>query len=629
MSRTLVDGACRPVTLHREIGRGGEGVVFEITGPTAEVAKVYGKPPDAQRTSKLNAMVAGAQERLAKVAAWPSRTLHERPGGPVVGFVMRRLDRHQDIHLLSGPRSRQSHFPTAKYSFLVHVAANVARSFAVVHEMGHVIGDINTRGVCVSERGTVTLVDCDSFQIHCDGQIYACDVATPTHQPPELQAVPSFRGLPRTVNHDLFGLAVLVFEILFFARHPFAGRFLGSGDMPTERAIREYRFAYGRDARRRLMQQPPGSLGLGSVSHEIAELFEGALLEEGVQSGRPTAIQWVHALDKFARTLVPCGKNDGHEYLSSLSQCSLCQLEGLSGVVLFDLTLERSISAPAWNLDALYEEATRIRAQLLGLASMTIQPLPAPPSPSHVVDSINRHRQQRKRFLAFLRRPRLEPLLEERLKLRDQMANYYDRCLEQVRSQQAKIRDFVEHHWQWIERWRRTVKELESESASRLRKFRDQAVDRQLLRYLSSQVVRDCRLKGLGPGLIATLDSYGIQTAADVDATRVLEIPGFGEHRAGQLVAWRTALVARFRFDPADPQIARDSRQEERKYSQAISRAIGSVHREIQELKTGLEQSSPLLVSAARQVSGALGVLLVLEDEAKLIGRSRRGSPVP
>ena len=43
--------------------------------------------------------------------------------------------------------------------------------------------------------------------------------------------------------HDAFGLAVLIFQILFMGRHPYSGHFLGSGEMPIERAIREHRFA--------------------------------------------------------------------------------------------------------------------------------------------------------------------------------------------------------------------------------------------------------------------------------------------------------------------------------------------------------------------------------------------------
>ena len=54
----------------------------------------------------------------------------------------------------------------------------------------------------------------------------------------------------RTPTHTAYGLAVLLFHLLFMGRHPFAGRFHGVGEMPIEKAIAESRFAYARETRR-------------------------------------------------------------------------------------------------------------------------------------------------------------------------------------------------------------------------------------------------------------------------------------------------------------------------------------------------------------------------------------------
>lgn len=56
---------------------------------------------------------------------------------------------------------------------------------------------------------------------HASG-VFHCDVGVPLWTPPELQGR-DFRGLTRTKNHDRFGLAVLMFQLLFMGRHPFAG----------------------------------------------------------------------------------------------------------------------------------------------------------------------------------------------------------------------------------------------------------------------------------------------------------------------------------------------------------------------------------------------------------------------
>src|SRR5205814_7863741 len=66
------------------------------------------------------------------------------------------------------------------------------------------------------------LIDCDSFEITDGKTVFPCMVGVPTYTPPELQGQ-SFQGVRRTKQHDAFGLAVLIFHMLFLGRHPFAG----------------------------------------------------------------------------------------------------------------------------------------------------------------------------------------------------------------------------------------------------------------------------------------------------------------------------------------------------------------------------------------------------------------------
>ena len=150
----------------------------------------------------------------------------------------------RNIHELYSPKSRIGVFPEADFLFLTHVCTNIARAFAVVHLCGHVIGDVNHGNLLVGPNGTVTLIDCDSFQFRNGSKIFTCDVGTDLFTPPELQNR-RLKGIERTSNHDCFGLAVLLFHLLFMGRHPFAGRYSGAGEMPIEKAIAEYRFAYG------------------------------------------------------------------------------------------------------------------------------------------------------------------------------------------------------------------------------------------------------------------------------------------------------------------------------------------------------------------------------------------------
>jgi len=320
---TLYDSQGRLLRLEAEIAKGGEGRVWQVAG--GRVAKLYHAATAEQRT-KIGAMIGLQTERLLKVAAWPVETLHATPRGPFRGFLMPHAA-GKPIHILYGPKSRLTGFPQATWPFLLRAAANLARAFAVVHEHGLVVGDVNHANSLVSDQATVALIDCDSFQLTNGGRPFYCGVGIDTHLPPELQGQDLSRVL-RTRNHDAFGLAVLIFQILFMGRHPFSGRFLGSGDMPIPRAIREFRFAYGPGAGVRQMQQPPNTLPLEAVSSEVARLFERAFAPQRTQEGsRPAPQEWIAAIEGFSAQLQVCNRHSSHHFFRGLTACPWCAVE--------------------------------------------------------------------------------------------------------------------------------------------------------------------------------------------------------------------------------------------------------------------------------------------------------------
>lgn len=319
------------IKLGRELGRGGEGAVFELSEDAAQVAKIYHEPIDLEKSEKLGQMVALKSEKLLKLAAWVTDTLHDTPHGKTVGFLMPRVSSATAIHELYNPRSRRQHFPEADWRFLLHAAANLARAFSVVHQHNHVIGDVNHGNVVIARDATVRLIDCDSYHLNAAEKSYLCEVGVSTHTPPELQGH-SLRELERTANHDRFGLAVLIFQLLFMGRHPFSGAFLGAGDSTLESSIAARRFAFGDDAADRQMKQPPGTLPLAAVTPEIENLFKRAFLEI---ENRPTAREWVETLGAQSENLRECAANTGHYYWQNLAKCPWCALEAKTGVLFF------------------------------------------------------------------------------------------------------------------------------------------------------------------------------------------------------------------------------------------------------------------------------------------------------
>ncbi len=175
------------------------------------------------------------------------------------------------------------------------------------------------------------MIDCDSFQFSDNGQVFRCDVGVLHFTPPELHKQ-RLCQVNRSANHDNFGLAVLIFHILFMGRHPFAGRYHGKGDMPIERAIREHRFAYSVDAARLQISPPPHVLEMAKLPEQLALMFERAF-SRGADTphARPSALEWVSALDQLEHTLQRCTPSPTHIFPRTIHRCPWCSIRNDGG----------------------------------------------------------------------------------------------------------------------------------------------------------------------------------------------------------------------------------------------------------------------------------------------------------
>ncbi|KPU45737.1 protein kinase domain protein [Oxobacter pfennigii] len=313
------------------LGRGGEGSVYEVAGNANLAAKIYHDPLNKNKEDKLKAMTYVKSEKLLNVLAWPVDTLYNADDNSMVGILMPMVKGYKEIHKLYNPGVRIAEFPHAGWDFLIRTASNLARAFSVVHKHDHVIGDINPGNIVVSSRATVMLIDTDSFQVSAYGNIYPCNVGVTMYQPPELQDIKSFEGLIRTSNHDNFGLAVFIFQLIFMGRHPFSAKYTGSEDMTLEQAIKEKRFAYMKESKSRYMRQPLGTLSINGVSDTVAKLFERAFLT----SDRPDGKEWSISLEEMLNDLIKCTKEPSHKYYKSQARCPWCRMEGSKEGVLF------------------------------------------------------------------------------------------------------------------------------------------------------------------------------------------------------------------------------------------------------------------------------------------------------
>jgi len=570
------DDKGRQVTLGQELGRGGEATVYAIDGDQSLVAKIYHRRLDAEKTEKLSRMVELQSERLLRLAAWPVGTLRPRSANSVAGVLMRNVSRFKDIHLLYNTKSRLREFPAkANWRFLVHTAANVSRAFSVIHEHRHVIADVNQRNVKVSpESAIVSLIDCDSFQIFSHGRYFLCGVGVPEYTPPELQDK-QFNSVIRTQNHDNFGLAVLVFHLLFMGRHPFAGKFLGRGDMPIEKAIEEYRFAFAPDAQRTLMQPPPNCITLAHLSPEVRRLFVDAFAPGGANSGRPDATQWVVALDALGRQLKQCSANKVHTFFQSLSVCPWCQIEGQAGVLLF-VGYAVADGGSGFRLELVWAQIASVQSPGPGTQPDFSQ-LAAGVRATLEARVAGRKRRGKVAVVVLIVFAILGVCLVSGLgaatfwigvfcvvvakSITKRFGHRKAKFESESRATEARFRAIQE-------RWQREASEepfatklrdlrqlidehkrLPTRRQEKIRELERDLYNVQLRHYLEKFDIASADIPHVKDSRKAMLSSYGIDDAADVTAAAVEAVPGFGQFLTDKMLTWRRSLESKFKFD--------------------------------------------------------------------------------
>jgi len=321
-----------PINLSVSLGRGGEACIYTVPSDAEAVAKVYHKP-DTQKAHKLEVMVLNPPENptasLGHISiAWPNELLRAADGSNnIIGFTMPRIRGMRPIIDFYNPRTRRQHCPLFNYQYLLRTARNLAAAFAALHASGYCVGDVNESNILVSDTALVTVVDTDSFQVR-DPQtniVYRTPVGKPEFTPPELQNK-TFSECDRATPHDLFGLGVLIFQLLMEGTHPFSGIYQSVGEPPPyEARIAKGHFTYS--VNRRVPYIPTPIAPSWEVLHPTLQQLFVRCFEDGHNNPniRPSAQTWLLALAEAEDALRTCQKNPQHLYSNHLHKCPWCE----------------------------------------------------------------------------------------------------------------------------------------------------------------------------------------------------------------------------------------------------------------------------------------------------------------
>ncbi len=645
---TFYDSQGQSYVFTDQIGRGGEGTVFFCPNDPALVAKIYHAPVDAEKTEKLRWMAENKNDQLLKVAAWIVDTLHDAPDGKTVGFLMPNV-KAKEIHELYSLKSRRVHFPEATWQFLVHTAANVARAFYNLHKNNHVMGDVNHGNCVVLRDGTVKMIDCDSYSISRGDFRYRCEVGVATHLAPELQGV-DLSEVERIPMHDNFGLAVIIFQLLFLGRHPFSGNYLGDEDKSLEDCIRERRFAYGADAHLWRVKQPPGTLSLSAVTPRLATMFERAFLTDD----RPEPREWIEALEDLSDSLKQCGLHIGHFYFQDLHACPWCDLESKTGLMLFPFVNAASAAGDEqFNIFTVENLITSL-AIPQNLPAKPPKPITLPP-PSPEAEATRRENLSRFIMLAVLQfcvvifltaiagpgagffigallmtgfivvlnssgktnKGELEARLEKARRDWNQIENEWSDLdtVPRLNNDLSLIKQRISEH-----------QRLQQESREKVKLLRAEVFQYKLEVYLSSFKLGDLQIAELQQKDLDLVIGFGTRTAADVDGKRLGSLPPIHNEIKEKILEWRKNLERGFVYDP-NTEIPEADQQ---RLTGDFAEKRGRIEREIENLLVSLRSGSTFLQQRQQLLSSkaAAAAQHLVQSESDLSASGNIALPI-
>lgn len=226
--------------------QGGEAAVYDVPQYPNVVVKLYHPDVLAKRCNslhtKIEAMIANpglAHFKQHPGVAWPRFSVFDQQK-QWRGYAMKKASGVR-MTVLAHAMAYREHFPNLDRPALVAYLLELLDIVLNLHAAGVRVGDYNPANfLCDPQNGTLTLIDCDSWQVQTKERVFACPVAAPDMLPPEMLGI-NLAQVPRTLESEYFSLAILLFKVLMLGRHPFD---VVGGESPVENIRRGY-FPYG------------------------------------------------------------------------------------------------------------------------------------------------------------------------------------------------------------------------------------------------------------------------------------------------------------------------------------------------------------------------------------------------
>lgn len=320
------------INLGKKVGGGGEAYIYETNKPDF-IAKIYTKQVTADTWEKLQLMINNppGDPTINKghiSIVWPKCILINNFGQPQ-GFLLPYIANTLEFSVIYHPNERKQKAAGFNWLYLHATAMNIASVVQSIHHKNYVIGDINSRNFLVKPNTYVSIIDTDSFQVTDPRtkKVYRCTVGLEEYTPPEICGK-NFRNFNRAEVHDRFGLAILIWQLLF-NDHPFSGKWNGPGDTPTiAEKISQGHWVYGANS----WNQPSYRTILFNIIHPQLQALFRRCFDDGNRypNARPSATDWQNALEVAIQDLQKCSvAGEQHYFARSYGRCYWCERKNL------------------------------------------------------------------------------------------------------------------------------------------------------------------------------------------------------------------------------------------------------------------------------------------------------------
>lgn len=316
------------ILLGKELGKGGEGSIFETNTPY--VAKIYKSERITQRRyAKLKLMI--SKKIAFKGICYPVSIIYNQ-NDEFVGYLMPRANGKEIQRSIFIKPLLMKNFPNWKKIDTVKLCITILEKIKYLNERNIILGDINPANILVVSPNEVYFVDTDSYQI---GE-FPCPVGTVNYTAPEIQRK-NFASFLRTQGNENFAIATLLFMIMVPGKPPYAQH---GGEDPIANIINmDFSYPFGNNSNKKTPDGPWRFIW-SHLTYDLKKAFYNTFRKEGdysVEGKRLNAIDWLKIFNTY-HFLLDSGKFREQDSMSeelfptrfkknpnsTYSKCKLC-----------------------------------------------------------------------------------------------------------------------------------------------------------------------------------------------------------------------------------------------------------------------------------------------------------------